>query len=139
MKTATRKVMVTNSNLLFNLNKLNDQILVFQLEGFANLRSGILKKPVLNLSFKVHTRISFWKALSWMTCSKFELTESSSGNLNLFAGFANPFSRDIKRWKVCKFVWMNETGHYDPATGRYDGAIGYLIDGKADTFLRLAN
>lgn len=37
---------------------------------------------------------------------------------------------------MCRFVWANETGDYDPSTGRFDGAIGYLMDGKAEIFMR---
>ena len=44
--------------------------------------------------------------------------------------------RDIKRWKVCRFRWTNRTGDYDPATGRYDGAIGMLADGLADLYFK---
>ena len=35
-----------------------------------------------------------------------------------------------------RFVFANKTGDYDPTTGRYDGAIGMLIDGVADVHLR---
>ena len=35
-----------------------------------------------------------------------------------------------------RFVWINKTGNYDPATGRYDGAIGMLMDGQVDAYIR---
>ena len=44
--------------------------------------------------------------------------------------------RNLKRWKICKFLWANKTGDYDPLTGRYDGAIGMLMDGLADSYIR---
>ena len=46
--------------------------------------------------------------------------------------------RKIQRAKVCRFVWANKTGDFDPHTGRYDdtSAIGYLMNGKAEAFIR---
>lgn len=38
--------------------------------------------------------------------------------------------QNIKRYKICKFLWTNKMGHLNSTTGRYDGAIGYLLEGK---------
>lgn len=43
---------------------------------------------------------------------------------------------NIKRNRVCRFMWANQIGDYDPLTNRYDGAIGLLTEGKADVLLR---
>lgn len=45
--------------------------------------------------------------------------------------------RNIKRANACYFIAVNKTGDYDPTTNRYDGAIGDLISGRVDSFLRL--
>lgn len=65
-------------------------------------------------------------------------------NLHFKGKYADYVSREnfldsmenVKRYKVCKFVWANKSGDYDPATGRYDGAIGMLIDGQGDAYIR---
>lgn len=48
----------------------------------------------------------------------------------------NILFRNIKRGKVCRFIWADKTGNLNPLNDTYDGSIGYLVEKKADVFLR---
>ena len=39
---------------------------------------------------------------------------------------------------MCRFLWANKTGDFDPLSNSFDGAIGLLVgaNAKADTYLR---
>ena len=37
---------------------------------------------------------------------------------------------------MCRFVKIDKTGDYDPLNDRFDGAIGELMAGNADLFIR---
>lgn len=47
-------------------------------------------------------------------------------------GFFLDEPRNIKRYKICKFVWTNKMGDLNPVTGRYDGVLGYLHEEKGE-------
>ena len=100
---------------------------------------AILNHPTNLRISKGNMRGTFRRSLIWLSQSEFKsISIWIDWNFQTSNPLANqePSNRDIKRWKICRFVWANKTGDYDPSTGRYDGAIGMLIDGLADSYYR---
>lgn len=43
---------------------------------------------------------------------------------------------DIKKAKICKFIWSDRPGVYISSNNSFDGSMGLVAEGKADAFIR---